>query len=86
MPVRSAGSRSCIESVMPVLAPAGPSEAPLMPIARWKRPRASGEAISTLTLIEPAERPNTVTLPGSPPNALDVLGEPLSARIWSWIP
>ena len=43
--------------------------APLSPIARTKRPLASGEAISALTASEPADLPTIVTLSGSPPKA-----------------
>ena len=45
------------------------STAPLWMIARWKRPLASGIASSVETLRPPPDSPNTVTRPGSPPNA-----------------
>ena len=41
----------------------------LCAMARWSRPRASGEAISANTLCVPADWPNTVTCCGSPPKA-----------------
>src|SRR3954466_7031959 len=42
---------------------------PLSPIARWKRPFASGDAIRNVVLLDPADWPKMVTLPGSPPKA-----------------
>ena len=42
---------------------------PLCTIARWKRPFASGVAIIASVSWAPADSPNTVTFPGSPPKA-----------------
>jgi hypothetical protein len=42
---------------------------PLSTIARWKSPRASGDAISRYADIAPADWPAIVTVRGSPPNA-----------------
>ena len=50
-----------------------PIHAPLCEIARCKRPFASGDATSDAIAIAPADWPNTVTLPGSPPNAAMLL-------------
>ena len=43
--------------------------APLSPIAPAIRPFDSGDAISALTEIDPADSPAIVTFFGSPPNA-----------------
>ena len=58
-----------MRSLCPQVSPAGPNAAPLWPIARWNSPRASGEAMRWLTVYDPADRPNSVTHAGSPPNA-----------------
>ena len=57
-----------------------PIHAPLCEIARWNNPFASGEVTSEAIAIAPADWPNTVTLPGSPPNWAG--GGPTS-RSWS---
>ena len=44
-------------------------DAPLWRIALWKSPRAAGTPSSVPMLIAPADSPNTVTFPGSPPKA-----------------
>ena len=49
--------------------PLDPKPPPLSPMAAWKRPRASGVAISWLTLHEPADSPKMATREGSPPKA-----------------
>ncbi len=60
--------------------------APLSPIARWKRPRASGDAISALTALAPANSPATVTWSGSPPKARMLRRTQPSAATRSSIP
>ena len=50
--------------------------APLWMIARWNNPAARGIASSVLTLPPPPDSPNIVTLPGSPPNAGDIVAHP----------
>ncbi len=42
-----------------------------------EQPFAGGEAINSATYSEPADSPNTVTLPRSPPKRADVLLYPL---------
>ena len=64
----------------------GPKRAPLWPIARWKRPAASGVAMSVFTLQEPADSPKIVTRSGSPPNAAMLSRTHSSAAIWSSTP
>ena len=46
-------------------------------IARWKRPFASGDAVRLWTACPPADCPAMVMRVGSPPNAGDVLVDPL---------
>ena len=46
-------------------------------------PRESGEAMSALTDIEPADSPPMVIRPGSPPNAAMLRCTHFSAAIWS---
>ncbi len=55
-------------------------------IALWNRPWASGEVMSVLTEPPPADSPNTVTLPGSPPNAAMFFWTQRRAAIWSRVP
>jgi len=45
------------------------SPPPLCMMARWNSPRALGADCRPRTETAPADWPNTVTLPGSPPNA-----------------
>ena len=45
-------------------------------MARWKRDAASGVAMRWATASPPADCPNAVTRPGSPPNACDVALHP----------
>ena len=54
--------------------------APLSPIALWKSPRASGEAIRALTANDPADSPKIVTLPGVAAERGDVRLHPLQRR------
>ena len=63
--------------------PRGPKPPPLSPMAAWKRPRASGVAISWLTLHEPADSPKMVTRDGSPPNAAMLRCTQPRAATWS---
>ena len=56
------------------------NNAPLSPIARTKRPLASGEAISALTASDPADSPAIVTVSGSPPKAAMLRLDPLQRR------
>ena len=60
--------------------------APLSPIALWKSPRASGEAMSALTAKEPADSPKIVTFLGSPPKAAMLSRTHSSAATWSSMP
>ena len=53
------------------------NSAPLSPIARANRPLASGEAISALTAIEPADSPAIVTARGIAAEDGDVALDPL---------
>ena len=75
-----------MRSFWPQVSPAGPNAAPLWPIARWNSPAAAGEAMRWLTVYEPADRPNRVTRPGSPPNAAMLRWTHSSAAIWSISP
>ena len=43
----------------------------------WNRPRAAGIAISVAILAPPPDWPNTVTLPGSPPNTRRCFAHPV---------
>lgn len=52
---------------------------PLSPSARRNSPAASGDTTCAHTLIEPADSPNAVALPGSPPNAATLLTTPAPA-------
>ena len=67
----------------PIVSPIQP---PLSAIARWNRPFACGEPTSAPTMIAPADSPATVTLFGSPPNALMFFLTHCSAAIASIIP
>ena len=60
-----------------------PKAAPLWPIARWNRPRDTGEIMCTLTLKAPADWPKMVTHFGSPPKAAMLLRTQANAPIWS---
>ena len=63
-------------STLPVLAP-------LCRITLWYNPSAPGKAISSVIDCAPALSPNTVTLPGSPPNAEMLSRTQTSAAAWS---
>ena len=54
--------------------------APLWMIAWWNSPLAAGIASSALTFPPPPDWPKIVTLPGSPPNARDVVAHPFQRR------
>jgi hypothetical protein len=54
---------------VPIRAMPIPIQAPLCAIARWNSPLAAGDPTSAAVMLAPADSPNTVTLPGSPPNA-----------------
>jgi hypothetical protein len=56
---------------------------PLSTIARRNRPFAAGIAMSVAIEKPLPEHPNTVTLPGSPPNAAMLSRTHSSAEIWS---
>jgi len=85
---RTAIGRACCglsaqqEALEPVAA-GGTKYAPLSPMARWYRPCASGEAISRLTDMDPADCPQMVTRSGSPPNAVMFRLIQARAAIWS---
>ena len=53
------------------------SKGPLSKMARWIRPELAGEITNAAVLVEPADWPPTVTLPGSPPNAAILRFHPL---------
>ena len=57
--------------------------APLSPIAPAIRPLESGDAISALTEIDPADSPATVTRSGSPPKAAMFFCTHRRAATWS---
>ena len=71
----SAGARS--------VPPPAEKNAPLSPMALWKSPFASGEAMSALTANDPADSPKIVTFAGSPPNAAMLSLTHRSAATWS---
>nr|WP_281367835.1 hypothetical protein [Nonomuraea typhae] len=52
-------------------------------IALWIRPRAAGEVSRAQVLMPPADSPNTVTLPGSPPKAAALRLVQRRASSWS---
>ena len=55
-------------------------------IARWNKPFARGIDSSVLTFAPPPDSPNTVTLPGSPPNAVIFSRTHSSAATMSSVP
>ena len=52
-------------------------------MARWKRPRVSAVDMRAAIAWAPADSPNTVTRPGSPPKAAMLRCTQRSAAIWS---
>ena len=56
---------------------------PLCMMARRKSPAAAGVPMRVPTLMAPADSPNTVTFPGSPPKASMLSRTQVRAAIWS---
>ena len=59
---------------------------PLSKIARWNSPALAGDMTRAAVLVDPADWPPTVTLPGSPPNAAMLRCTQRSAACWSISP
>ena len=78
-PSFSARARVCMFMPLSLSRCAGPKFPPLSEIAPWNKALASGEAASMLTAIPPADSPNIVTRPVSPP-------KPPMLRFTHWSP